>query len=187
MNMRTTWRAGLGAIMLMVVLAPMAPALEPAVPVDLQAAVISNLWQLDRNFPRRPQLTLGVLYQEKFRASFVAAHDLCDAFGRSKLPVRCVLIDISGPSSLADQLPASGIDAAYIAPMRAADVGVLVLVLRSKRIRTVTVVDEYMSAGVAVELTLSGDHAQIVVNLPAARAEGADFSSQLLKLARVIQ
>jgi hypothetical protein len=180
-------RAGAAAILLMAFSAPSAWALEPTVPVDIQAGIIAKLWQLDRNFPKHVPMTLGVLYQEKFRTSFIVAHDLCDAFARAKLPVRCILIDISAQPTLADQLTRLGVDAIYIAPLRAIDVGMLVLVSRARRIRTVTAVDEYVMEGAAVGLALQGDHAQIVINLPAARAEGADFSSQLLKLARVIQ
>jgi hypothetical protein len=175
------------ALLILLLASSSASALEPAVPPDVQAAIIAKLWQLDRNFPRHVPMTLGVLYQAKYRASFVAAHDLCDAFARAKLPVQCILIDISVGPALADQLSQRSVNAIYIAPLRAIDVGMLVLISRAKRIRTVTSVDEYVISGVAVGLALSGDHVQIVINLPAARSEGAGFSSQLLKMARVIQ
>lgn len=183
----TSFRYAIAAILLMGSFASRVSAIEPAVPPDVQAGIIAKVWQFDRNFPRHVPMTLGVLYQAKYRASFVAAHDLCDAFARAKLPVQCILIDISEGPALADQLSQRSVDAIYIAPLRAIDVGMLVLVSRAKRIRTVTSVEEYVMAGVAVGVALSGDHAQIVINLPAARAEGADFSSQLLKMARVIQ
>ena len=175
------------ALLIVFLVAPGARGVEPTVPAELQAPIIANLWQFDRNFPRRGPITLGVLYQEKYRTSFVAAHELCDAFLRTRLPVRCVLIDISVPVQLADLLAGHDIDAVYFTPLRAVDVAVLLLPLRTKRIRSVTSVDEYVTSGVALGLALRGDHAQIVVNLPAARMEGSDFSSQLLKLARVIQ
>jgi hypothetical protein len=67
------------------------------------------------------------------------------------------------------------------------NVEALFVALRLRRIRTVTAVNEYVIAGAAVGLDLRGDHAEIVVNLPAARAEGSDFSSQLLRLARIVE
>lgn len=181
-RMWTCWAA-----LLILLLASPASAFEPTVPADVQAAIIAKLWQLDRNFPKHTPITLGVLYQEKYRASFVAAHELCDAFSHANLPVQCVLIDISVAPPLTDQLSQRGVDAIYIAPLRAIDIGFLVVVTRARRIRTVTAVSDYVDAGAAVGLALKGDHTQIVINLPAARAEGADFSSQLLKMARVIQ
>jgi hypothetical protein len=160
-----------------------AMAVEPAVPPQVQAAIIAKLWQFDHNFVPHGPLTLAVLYQSKVRSSFVAAHDLCHEFEAAHLPVRCVFIDVE---SDATPLPLQGIDAAYIAPLRAINVEALFGLMRVKRIRTVTAVDEYVPAGAAVGLSLRGDHAEIVVNLPASRAEGADFSAQLLKLARIV-
>ncbi|HEV7428816.1 MAG TPA: YfiR family protein [Thermoanaerobaculia bacterium] len=172
------------AFLLMALLASPAAAVEPTVPAQLQAAVISKLWQFDRNFVQHGQLTLAVLYQTKFRISFVAAHDLCHEFEIAHMPVRCLLIDIADGVT---PIPLQGIDAAYIAPLRAVNVEALFVVLREKRIRTVTAVNEYVLAGAAVGLSLRGDHAEIVINLPASRAEGADFSSQLLRLARIVE
>lgn len=187
MNLGTLRRAGLAAIVLLLLAALPASSLEPSLPADVQAGIIAKLWQLDRNFPQHAPIMLGVAYQEKYRASFVQAHDLCDAFTRARLPVQCVLINISPATPIADQFSGRNIDAVYITPLRAMDVGMLVPILRARRIRTVTAVSEYVDAGVAVGLALRGDHAQIVINLPASRAEGSDFSSQLLKMARVIQ
>jgi hypothetical protein len=172
------------AILLTGLLAFPAAAVEPEVPAQLQAAVIAKLWHFDRNFVPRGQLTLAVLYQAKLRTSFVAAHDLCHEFEAARLPVRCVLIDIPDDATA---IPLQGIDAAYIAPLRAINIEALFATLRARRIRTVTAVNEYVLAGSAVGLALRGDHAEIIVNLPAARAEGADFSSQLLRLARIVE
>jgi hypothetical protein len=172
------------AVFLTVFLALPAAAVEPAVPPQVQAAIIAKLWQFDRNFVPHGPLTLAVLYQAKFRISFVAAHDLCHEFEAARLPVRCVFIDVVDDAT---PIPLQGIDAAYIAPLRAINVEALVGLFRSKHIRTVTAVDEYILTGAAVGLALRGDHAEIVVNLPASRAEGSDFSSQLLRLARIVE
>ena len=128
---------------------------------------------------------LGILWElDRKTGKFVAAHDLCREFEATRLPVRCVFIDVIDNSTL---IPLQGIDAAYIAPLRAVNVEALVGLFRAKHIRTVTAVDEYILTGAAVGLALRGDHAEIVVNLPGSRAEGADFSSQLLRLARIVQ
>jgi hypothetical protein len=172
------------AVLLMALLALPAIAVEPAVPPQVQAAIIAKLWQFDRNFVPHGQLALAVLYQTKFRISFVAAHDLCHEFEAARLPVRCIFIDITDDAT---PIPLQAFDAAYIAPLRAVNVEALFVALRLRRIRTVTAVNEYVIAGAAVGLDLRGDHAEIVVNLPAARAEGSDFSSQLLRLARIVE
>jgi hypothetical protein len=179
--------ASAAAVLLTAFLALPAAAVEPTVPPQVQAAIISKLWQFDRNFVQHNPLTLAVLYETKFRISFVAAHDLCHEFEAAHLPVRCVLIDISDDAVAIDHLIPPGVDAAYVAPLRAVNVEALFVTLRARRIRTVTAVNEYVLAGSAVGLSLRGDHAEIVVNLRASRAEGADFSSQLLRLARIVE
>jgi hypothetical protein len=48
-------------------------------------------------------------------------------------------------------------------------------------------VPDYVGAGCAVGIGTEGEKPLIIINLPAAKAEGADFSSQLLQLAKVIE
>ena len=43
-----------------------------------------------------------------------------------------------------------------------------------------------MENGLAVGVGLRGKKPEILINLEAARAEGADFNAQLLRLARIV-
>jgi iron complex outermembrane receptor protein len=59
-------------------------------------------------------------------------------------------------------------------------------VSRAKKIMTLTGVPDYVELGLSVAIGIKGRKPQITINLPAAKAEGINFSSQLLKLAKVI-
>ena len=82
---------------------------------------------------------------------------------------------------------ASGADVLYITPMRAVDLGSITKQTRAAARVTLTGVPEYVDAGIAVGVDLQGERPRILINLAAARAEGADFDSRLLKLAKIVE
>jgi hypothetical protein len=75
----------------------------------------------------------------------------------------------------------------YVAPLRAYDVTKISNLSKKLKILTLTGVNEYIDFGLSITIGVKGDKPQIIINLPSAKAEGADFSSQLLKLATVIE
>jgi hypothetical protein len=74
----------------------------------------------------------------------------------------------------------------YVSPLRAVHLEDVALVSRAAQITTVTGVPRYVETGLAIGVDLKGERPQIVVNLAASRAEGADLTAHLLKLARVV-
>jgi hypothetical protein len=62
----------------------------------------------------------------------------------------------------------------------------IVAISRAHRITTLTGVPGFVEKGIALGLALRAERPLILVHLVAARAEGADLDSQLLKLARVL-
>lgn len=187
--MKSCARRRTAAAIVLLVLLPCRPliAVEANVPASTQAAIIANLWVLDRNFRAPGDIVLGIVYQEKFRPSVVAAQELCESIERAKLHIRCVMLNLGDAATFHDQLSRAAVQAIYLTPLRSVDLPPILGETRARHIRSVTAVEEYLAAGAAVALTLKGEHPQIVVNLPAARAEGSDFSSQLLKIAKVLQ
>ena len=80
-----------------------------------------------------------------------------------------------------------GIDVFYVAPLRAIEVRKIAEISRLNGIKTITGVPEYVSDGLGVGIGLLKQRPLIIINLKAARAEGSEFRSQLLKLSRVIE
>jgi hypothetical protein len=74
-----------------------------------------------------------------------------------------------------------------VTPLRAADLRLLMAAARTSRITTVTGVPEYVETGLAIGIGVKGERPEIVINLTASRAEGADLDAQLLKLARIVK
>lgn len=154
------------------------------VPPEVQLALFRKIWTLDRNFPRQATTTVAILYQRLYRESYVAKEEILNA-GRNVPGLQFVTIDIdaAGP----DERQFDHVDVVYLAPLRAVELAALLARTRARAIRSVTGVPEYVARGVAVGITVERNRPVILINLEAARTEGADFSSQLLKLARVVR
>ena len=157
---------------------------DPAVPAAVQLAVFAKVWTLDRTFPDPDHVTMAVLYQSGNPASDAVRDEIATAKA-SIAGLRCVFVDLDRREPVASRIP-TGVSVLYIAPLRGYNLGALTRLARNRGIRTVTGVREYVDAGVAVGLAVRNDRPLILINLAASRAEGSEYSSQLLRLARIV-
>jgi hypothetical protein len=165
---------------------------EP-VPVATQAALLLKVLAADRNLSARDRgdLVIGIVYQRTFRASRELAERFAAEVERAAaddgaLRARPGLIDVSVPGALAERVAALDPGALYVAPLEGFDVSRIVALSRSRKIRTATGVPAFVEDGLAVGFESDRGAPRILINREAARAEGADFGSKLLKLARAV-
>jgi len=177
----TIWCALLAAACL-----PLAAA-ETVVPMDVQVVLFSKIWKLDRNFKPETPVRVAVIYQEGYRPSVNVVHELLAAIQAAQLPIHCTLIDVDQQATLQERIPTKGFDVFYVAPLRGIDVRKISEISRLNGIKTITGVPEYVSDGLGVGIGLLKQRPLIIINLKAARAEGSEFRTQLLKLSRVIE
>lgn len=156
------------------------------IPVDVQMALFVNVWKLDRNFESNKPVTLAIAYQENFYDSVSAKDHLLAAIERHKLRIVAIPIEVGSQELLRRRLAETQADVVYVTPLRAIDVAEIGRISRYRRFRTITGVPEYVDAGLAVGIGIRRNRPLIFVNLAQARAEGSDFSSQLLALARIV-
>jgi hypothetical protein len=169
-------------------------AQDVVVPVDVQFPLFLKILTFDRHFKTRvrDEIVIGILYQKKFRASLNVKNAFLNAVDESSiktiegLPIRCVPIEIED-DTLESALSQNRVNLLYVAPVRAVNVEDITFVSRAKQVVTFTGVPDYVELGLAVGIGAKGERPLIIINLPAAKAEGADFRSQLLRLAKVIQ
>ena len=168
-------------------------AQDMPVPVGVQAALFPKILTFDRNLNGETDngLVIGVVYQKKFRTSLNVKETFMDALSSAKkrnmLHFHCVPIDISDHTNLEDVISQNKIDILYIAPVRAIEIETITSVSRARKITTLTGVPDYVELGLAVGIGIKGEKPRIIINLPAAKAEGADFKSLLLRMAKVIK
>ena len=171
------------------------PAQEMLVPVDVQLPLFLKLLAFDRNLKTRVgnEIVIGIVYQRIFRTSLNVKDEWLGEIDKSsikkiqEIPIHYVTVDISDKIDLAKAISRDHIDILYIAPLRAVKIETITSVSRAKQVITLTGVPDYVESGLAVGIGIKGEKPQFIINLPVAKAEGADLSSQVLKLAKVIQ
>jgi hypothetical protein len=164
------------------------------VPAPMQASLFAKILTFDRNLKARAgkELKIGVLYQKRVRSSLEAQEEflqaMCGDPGQKieSIPLSCVAIEWTSASEVEATLVRNGIRVLYVAPLRAVAIEDIVAISRARKITTITGVPEFVEKGIALGLALRAERPLVLVHLSAARAEGADFNSQLLKLARVL-
>jgi hypothetical protein len=171
-----------------------AAAQEVAVPVAVQIPILAKILNFDRKLPERADggLVIGVLFQSRYRTSARVADEVCEtlrglpagAFGA--VEPSCVAIDLDASSALDSVLKLRRVGVLYVSPLRAYPLASVVAVTRAGRIITLTGVPRYVETGLAIGVGMKGERPEIVINLAASRAEGADLTAHLLKLARVV-
>lgn len=165
-----------------------------SIPVDQQLTLFLKVLTADRNAttPSAAPLLIGVVFQQEVPPSRAAKDELLAAIERSRpggsgrAPVRTVLFEVGSPDGRARLAAVDALGALYVAPLRDFPVERISSVSRARKILTVTGVPGYVDAGLAVGFEARLGSPLIIVNHEASLAEGADFSSKLLKLARVI-
>jgi hypothetical protein len=189
---------GVSALVLFLVsliFTPTLAAQDMPIPVDLQHKLIAKIYSFDRSLQGKPgkELRIAIVYQGNLKSSLntrtallketkkLAKDAICDR------PVRWLELNLSAGADIKAVAARDSIDIFYICPLRAIEVGDIAAVSREFKIRTCTGIPEYIAVGLAVGLDIKGEKPQIVINLPAAKSEGADFDARLLQLARVVE
>jgi len=170
-------------------------AQDMALPSSLQYQFFLKILKYDRNLTVRLQaeLVIGILYQSGFRNSQQAMEAFREAVqntAQKEFPntaIKTMPIDLDGGPDLEDTLASGKVGLIYVAPLRGYDLKIITSLSHARKVITLTGVPEYAEKGLAVGVGLKGESPEIIINLPAAREEGSDFSSSLLKLARVIE
>ena len=74
----------------------------------------------------------------------------------------------------------------YEPPLRAVDIQRIAAATRARHVRSLTAVPGAVADGVAVGLGTRAQRPEILGHLTAAAAEGAEFTAQLLRIARIV-
>ena len=136
---------------------------------------------------------MGIVYQGEHRRSDNVKDALMQTVEESPLktvkgvPLRAVPIDVGRRTDLSEALARHQVDILYVAPLRAFDLAQIVRASGDLEVTTLTGIPAYCDAGIAVGIGRRGERPQILINLNRARAEGAGFSSRLLRLCKIVQ
>ena len=180
------------ALCVSVALLAAAPATQAAIeltspiPAAVQLLLFGKIWMFDRSVSGNDHIVVAILYQSSLRASAEAKDQLIAAVRASGSKTQCIPVALDDVESVARELQRVKADVFYVTEMRGINIPDVVRISRVRHIKTITVVDGYVEAGVAIGLRVRNDKPVIVVNLSAAKAEGSDLTAQLLRFAIII-
>lgn len=161
--------------------------------MDVQLPLLLKILSFNRTLRHSVDNTIviGVIYQSRFRYSREIKEEFEEAaarvqqiMGTYRIKYQYIDIDRIDPAT---RLRNEQFSALYITPLRAYGVGDILTITRAEKVLSMTGVPEYTEKGVAVCIGLKADKPQIIIKLSGARAEGVDFSAQLLKFAKILE
>ena len=173
-----------------------AQAQKMAAPAEVQVPLLFKILTFDRRVGTRPPgnvIVIAVVFQTGYRASLVARNQIVDALKAmqdstiSGHPVRWVAVEWIDEEQVRLALIRERTDVVYVTPLRGVELHPLIRTARAAGMTTFTGVPLYVEQGVALSIGIVRERPQIIVNLPATRAEGSDFNSQLLRVSKVIE
>ncbi len=181
----------------LVVLGLLATASAPlraqrALAPDVVGGVLMKVLTYDRALGRNGsgEVVVGVVFDAANPAS-QRARELVGGAMRNvtTLAGRGVrVVELEATAALEPQaLKAQQLSAIYITPGLDRHLPGLVAAAARSHVTTLGETDDYARSGVAVAVANADGRPALLVNLPAARQEGADLQSSLLRLATVIQ
>jgi len=114
-----------------------------------------------------------------------ALQDAAGSFVVSGLPVRVTPLPWRGAQDLDARLASLRAAAVYVVGSLASEASAVSAASRARSALTFGPSREMVAAGLALALVQRGDRASVVVNVAAARAEGADLDAGFLAIAEV--
>lgn len=188
---RPRGRAACAALVL--ALAVSGAAIADRVPIDKCAPILVRALAYDRALRARAgdSVTLAVVYHPGTPSSVSEASTAVSAFKKLEsltvqgLPFRVVRLAY-GPD-LSAKLASEGVDALFLADGLSSEVNALTAITRRNKIVTLATDESDIRAGAAIGVAFASGKPTLMVNIAASKAEGADLSSELLRLARVIR
>ena len=180
-------------IILFIVLTGFVLWAQEEVRMDLQVNLFLKILKYDRNITQRGAdgLKLGVLYNPDNKKSVRAKQDFEKKFNslddKSVKDIQVILIPIKGSAELSKSIKSYGINLLYIAPGFDSELSKILDTCSKNKILTMTGVSTYLDKGIAVGLGVKDGKPEIIINTTVSKSVGADFSSNILKLARVIK
>ena len=95
--------------------------------------------------------------------------------------------DIDDYESLEKYSKNKSIDIIIITSLKAVKIESIATFCQINKIMSFSLIPKYVDDGISVAIDIKGEKPQIVINLNSAQKEGVNFSSQLLKLSKIVK
>lgn len=189
-----TWRRALQAAVLLGWFGPsIAIADSVAVPLGLQVSLFTKVTDYDRTLPGRALgvVRVVVLTRAGSSESAAATNQVLDALAGipriSGFPHEDLSVQFTDAASIAELCRTRAISIVYLTPGLGDVAGALSKALTGIPVMTVSASAEGVRNGAVLGFDLISSRPKLMVNLPACRNQGVRLSSDVLKMAMVIE
>jgi hypothetical protein len=167
---------------------------QKSLPEELQVPLFLKILTYDRSLGGKVQDTIhiGVLYfpdneqSQKNKDAIIENLKLNRDKTINGVPFSFMEIEFSTEKSLDEVTSEKRVNILYITSDGSDIPKGVSQITQAKRILTITGRVDYVSHGISVGLGVKEEKPQIVINLPSVRAEGSNFSANLLRLCKVV-
>lgn len=159
---------------------------------DVEPATLSKLivrvLGYDRNLTlgKNDDLVVAIIFKKGDKNVEALTNEMSERrfLGRN---VRPVAIEYTDPVALDEALIEASAHAAYICPDLERSVGLIVGITRARSIRSLTGTENSVHSGVGLGIVSRRTGPKLLVNLTAAKAEGAKLDANFLRFAEVVR
>lgn len=185
----------LGRAFLVVILLLASTARADELPAPLQAALLVKTLAYDHALPTRTPraATVLVLFKPGDKESEQSAAELTRALQAtartstvSNLPLRVFQAPFSDVAALETRLTGAEASALYVAPGLSGSLAAISTLTRRKSVLTACASEDALKAGLSLGFVDEGGKPALLVNIAAARAEGARLDAGMLRMARLV-
>ena len=165
-------------------------------PIEIQSKMLLKTLGYDRTVLNKDGdvVRIGVLYNENnpesLKAFEVAGDYLYEQkkagtkIGKKRL--KSTGLSYLSEAALTSMVSNLNISVLYVTPGNEANLSAIANVAKAKNILTFGGCGDYVSHGLAIGVEMNAGKPQVIVNLTNAKAQGADFKAEFLKLAKVV-
>ncbi|MBI1939376.1 MAG: DUF4154 domain-containing protein [Ignavibacteriales bacterium] len=164
------------------------------VPVDIQFPIFLKILTFDRKLQQRGKngLSMMILYQKNYKPSYSIREEINKLLNQlainriESIPIKYNFVDID-EVNLHAALIKYHTNLIYICPLRGVALQTITQTTKELGVLSFTGVPEYVEEGVSVGIELKGEKPHIMINITSAKAEQAEFSSQLLRVSKILE
>ncbi len=169
-------------------------AFAETVPAARQASILTRSLAYDRNMKDRAgdSVSVGVLYRAGNAASENCANEMAQAFRALEkfavhgLPFKALRIAYDNGGSMKDLIRNEGIDALYACNGLDSEVDAIAGLAQERKLITMGAREDYVTKALSIGVFTIDGKPTILINWGESQKEGASFSSDLVRLAKVI-
>ena len=161
------------------------------VPIDVQIELLPKILSLNKSFELDnpdTKINIGILYSSLLRNSTQVKNEIFDNAPNNEIMIKktkavLIPIDIANIKNIRNFFISNKIKVLYFTPLRGYDISQISKICKEEKIISFTSVSEYTKdEDISVGFQLEDKKLKILINLESAIAEGANFSSHLLKI-----